>query len=33
MNGAMIFVATEHHIKQLMKYPCIGVSVEVLELV
>lgn len=28
----MIFVATEHHTKQLMKYPCIGISVELLEL-
>lgn len=33
MNGAMIFVATERHTKQLMKYPCTGISVELLQLV
>lgn len=33
MNGAIIFVAAEHHTKQLMKCSCIDISVEFLELV
>lgn len=32
MNGAMIFLALEHH-NHLMKHPRIGISVEFVELV